>query len=306
MNVIAGIVTYNPQIQRLKENIYAVAGQVDEVVIYDNNSENIAEIEAFTKTCSRVILLRNRKNLGIASAFNYIIQYCSEKRTEWALLLDQDSVCPAHLIDQYKKYTHLPKTAIITPLVIDKRRAARNLKLKNDLQEVRNCVSSGSFVNVEICRQLGCFEDRLFIDVVDYEYCMRVRLSGYKIIRVNTLILDQEFGNVIRSKHSDIFLKLGQKIAFFNHMAYFPVYSPQRVRFTIRNWVYCIRKYKKYSHTLKEIGKLVKGILIIIVRGKFRIRLFISIMNGIRSGMAMEVNPVRMNQKQGHAVIELM
>ena len=45
----AGIVTYNPDITRLVENINAIYNQVDNVIIVDNNSKNIAEIEQTIK-----------------------------------------------------------------------------------------------------------------------------------------------------------------------------------------------------------------------------------------------------------------
>ena len=41
----AGIVTYNPEIERLQENLKAASKQVDFVLIYDNASKNIDEIE---------------------------------------------------------------------------------------------------------------------------------------------------------------------------------------------------------------------------------------------------------------------
>jgi len=210
------------------------------------------------------------------------------------------------MIDEYIPYTKEPKVAIISPLVIDRRRAARDMKIKSETQEINNCVSSGSFVNISICQGLGLFEEKLFIDVVDYEYCMRVRLNGYRVLRVNGLVLDQEFGNVAISKHARTYQKLADKtrIRLFHHLAYSPVYSPARVKLTIRNWVYCIRKYKRFSHTWKEICKLIKGCIIIIVRGKFQFKLAASILYGVKSGFSLEVNPVKIEQY--HVKIDLM
>ena len=42
--VIAGIVLYNPELQRLEENICALLKQVDEIVLMDNHSVNEDEI----------------------------------------------------------------------------------------------------------------------------------------------------------------------------------------------------------------------------------------------------------------------
>lgn len=45
IKISAGIVLYNPDINRLKQNIKAVIPQVDVLVLYDNGSKNITKIE---------------------------------------------------------------------------------------------------------------------------------------------------------------------------------------------------------------------------------------------------------------------
>ena len=44
IKIIATIVTYNPDIDRLSENIKSVYCQVDEIYIYDNASKNVNQI----------------------------------------------------------------------------------------------------------------------------------------------------------------------------------------------------------------------------------------------------------------------
>ena len=44
MKIGAGIVTYQPDMDRLRENLNAVVGQVDFVVCVDNGSRNIAAL----------------------------------------------------------------------------------------------------------------------------------------------------------------------------------------------------------------------------------------------------------------------
>ena len=43
--IYAGIVTFNPDIERLKENVCAICIQVPEVVIFDNGSSNFVDIQ---------------------------------------------------------------------------------------------------------------------------------------------------------------------------------------------------------------------------------------------------------------------
>ena len=44
-DIIIGIVTYQPDIGKLKQCLEAIREQDDKVVVYDNGSQNIEEIE---------------------------------------------------------------------------------------------------------------------------------------------------------------------------------------------------------------------------------------------------------------------
>lgn len=44
MKIIAGIVTFYPNFERLKENIDAIVTQVDHVILVDNGSEDLKKI----------------------------------------------------------------------------------------------------------------------------------------------------------------------------------------------------------------------------------------------------------------------
>ena len=61
MKYIAGIVLYNPDLGRLKENIESICKQVDKVILIDNGSDNIREIEDLIKEYLNCILLKRRK-----------------------------------------------------------------------------------------------------------------------------------------------------------------------------------------------------------------------------------------------------
>ena len=46
MKIFCGIVTFNPDIERLKENILAIQNQVDSIYIFDNYSDNRKGIQS--------------------------------------------------------------------------------------------------------------------------------------------------------------------------------------------------------------------------------------------------------------------
>ena len=113
----AGIVTYNPDIHRLRENISSIIRQVDHIVICDNGSRNINSIKEIIMSFPiRVIELN--ENMGIAYALNKICEISIELGYEWVLTLDQDSVSPVNLIKKLAEYANRNDVAIVSPEII--------------------------------------------------------------------------------------------------------------------------------------------------------------------------------------------
>ena len=111
MKVIAGIVLYNPNIERLKLNIEAIQNQVCKIILYNNNSK--FNIDDDILKFNNVILINGETNIGISGALNYIAKKYNEEY-DWMLTLDQDSICPENLISEYKKYLNLDCIGMLT------------------------------------------------------------------------------------------------------------------------------------------------------------------------------------------------
>ena len=59
--VYAGVVTYNPEIKRLKENISSIQNQVTTVVIFDNGSNNVDNIQKLILGLANVVFIKSEK-----------------------------------------------------------------------------------------------------------------------------------------------------------------------------------------------------------------------------------------------------
>jgi rhamnosyltransferase len=59
---------------------------------------------------------------------------------------------------------------------------------------MRTVITSGSFVCLDVLRQIGGFKDELFIDSVDDEYCMRARQHGFAIIEATAFGTEHKIG----------------------------------------------------------------------------------------------------------------
>ena len=196
MKILAGIVSYNPDLARLRENILAIAGQVEHTLVIDNASENRENIRKLIAGMEHVSLLSNTENLGMATALNQIFTYAGDRGFEGVLTLDQDSVCRAGLIERY--VSCLDETVGMLTCVIKDRNVAFaefGNESQTEPEEVWRVISSGAFCPVSVFRKVGGFDERLFIDWVDFDFCARVREAGYKLIRVPFFGLLHELGD---------------------------------------------------------------------------------------------------------------
>lgn len=274
--IAAGIVLYNPEKIRIKENIEAILPQVDLLVLVDNGSSNIKEIEFEFNQFNSIVWIKNRTNLGIAEALNQIVKLCELKKYNWVLTLDQDSVSPPNLVSKYKEYTSLPNIGIMTPKIIDRNTIDRSELIKDgaEYEYVSKCITSASLINIQLCRNLDYFDVKMFIDLVDFEYCIRVRKAGYKILRANKVALIHQLGNL---KVYNIF---GKDINVTNH-------SVIRNYYHARNAVYYLKKHNDYVSSKDIYLRLCIKIIKILIFEKSKIPKLRAILSGVKTGLKM-------------------
>ena len=199
----AGIVTYNPDIKRLKKNIESIYSSLETLIIVDNYSSNIVDIIDLIKDYSKITLIKNKENLGIATALNEIVNLSIKLEYQWTLLLDQDSICDSRIISEYKEYLLYPNVGLLCPYIIDINKINLNQYKKLSLpkySKVKYAITSGTLIKNEIFSKVGGFWDELFIDAVDIDYSEKLRINGFEQIRVNTTYLLQEVGHAEKTK----------------------------------------------------------------------------------------------------------
>lgn len=194
--IVAGIVLYNPEIGLLKKNIDSIKNQVRKIIIFDNGSSNIKEIESSLRKYSKVDVLKSKKNLGIAAGLNRIFKFSHQKyKANYILTLDQDSVCPPNLIKEYLKYKR-PNVGIFTPLVRDVNANSLLNHSDNETDIVKNCITSAALTNYDAWKIVNGFDESMFIDCVDFDFCNRIRSKSFIVLRVNTITLYHKIGNM--------------------------------------------------------------------------------------------------------------
>ena len=268
----AGIVTYNPNIERLNQNVNELLKEFSQIVIVDNGSENF---ETFKKDISKnelIAFIRNDKNEGIAKALNQIFVWAKQNKYAWVLTMDQDSICSNGYLKEMIPYLEKKSTGIICPKII-----YEGIDLvqesTGDFGLVDACMTSGSLTSVSAWEICGGFDEWMFIDLVDNDFCMRLKLKNYIIVRVNSAILYHHLGN-----QKTVKLPFKRKIITFNHSTF-------RNYYYVRNSLYFIRKYRRHSRTIHLILVLIYWESIKLIFEKHRIKTFYSILRGIKDGL---------------------
>lgn len=195
-DVYAGIVSYNPDIKRLRENICAINNQVSEVIVFDNGSDNFETVEEIILEFKNVNLIKSDKNIGIAAALNRLMQYGLDLSYKWMLSLDQDSVCSDKYVKKMLPYlTIQPNLGIVAPVIVDRNIGIIGHNPSSDYSYVNTCITSGAFSNLLAWKKIGKYDESMFIDSVDFEFCYRMRKYGYGVIQVKKVQLLHELGN---------------------------------------------------------------------------------------------------------------
>lgn len=284
-DIIAGIVTYNPNPIRLEKNIQSVCKQISRIIIIDNNSNNVSEIEYI---CNRknVVIIKNKENFGIAYALNQLMEYAEGAGYKWCLTLDQDSIIADNFVSEAECLLQRKDVAKIVPLLYE---SSSNMLLylgtKPDgkkYQEVNKSITSSSITNIAIWKIVGGFDNELFIDYVDYDYDMKIRINKYKLIRINSILLNHQLGESKTIKIGFI------KIRVSNHSSF-------RKYYIARNIVIYIYRYRRYINVFCELLRLVKVIIYVILFENDKIDKIQKIYKGIIDGI--EINKYEAHNK---------
>ncbi|WP_299996083.1 glycosyltransferase family 2 protein [uncultured Clostridium sp.] len=238
--ICATIITYNCG-EGFINTFNSVYNQVKKIVIVDNGSEKttIDLLERLKKEYP-IELILCKENLGIAAALNKGVKYALDNGYDWVMTLDHDSNLKEDmakkLLEAYYRIGEEKRKKVVSllpryiELGLDQER--QDARYTNtDIQYVEGGITSGNLVNRKAFEEVGYFDEKLFIDFVDYDFCFRIKEKGLNIVEVANAILYHRIG---KTKSGRFFFK---KVSATNH-------SPSRRYYITRNRIYCWKKYK--------------------------------------------------------------
>lgn len=235
------IVTYNPSAD-LAATVDRIVGQgVGEVIIVDNSPDGSTATVAANGFERSPQIIVNMRNLGIAKALNQGIELARRLDYEWVCTMDQDSIPADGFFSQMaqiasRRIDDIYPLAVLGPNYFERKlqRVAHETDNGTDAIQVRDVITSGSFISVAAFTKVDGFDEKLFIDMVDTDFCFRIRQAGYSIWRTKDPLMEHSVGELTPKRF------LGMRFNVTNHM-------PQRRYYIFRNTLYMVRKYCLYD-----------------------------------------------------------
>ena len=261
---VAGIVTlYHPTDEDIN-NISSYIDDIDRLYIVDN-TEDKDNKDRIPKNKKIEYIFKN-ENLGVATAMNIGAEKAIKEGYNWLLTMDQDTTFNPGVMDKMKEVIlkeNTEKVGIVCPWHHTK---LMDKKAKTEYDDPHDVMTSGNLVNLEIWKKIGGYKDEFFIDGIDIEYCMNLHKHGYHILRVNSIEIEHNLG--------DIFYKniRGRLFLCTNH-------SPIRRYYIMRNYLYIRDMYIKddpgYCYTLVNQKHNMLGVLLFEKQKIKKIRMYI-------------------------------
>lgn len=257
--ICAVIVTYHPS-EALIDVVAAASPQVDEILIVDNSLKNDSQeiFQEVTKN-NKVTLVRNYQNLGIASALNRGVHWALAKKYSWILTLDQDSIIDSQMVqimmDSYNAAPERENIGILAPVHYDRNTGYKSKylrKLKGPYTHKDIVMTSGNLIPAKTFEKVGFYDDDLFIEYVDHDFCLKVKKAGFKTCLVSKAKMAHQLGSI--RKHRLL------ATSFFSHN-----YLPVRRYYRARNRLILYRRHFHLGWILQDQEFAIKDMIKILL-----------------------------------------
>jgi len=266
MKTAAIIILYHPTAQFI-ENMLSYYDEVERIFVYDN-SESESGIKTALSQYPKVVFHQDFINEGISKRLNMGCEAALEENFDWVLTMDQDSKFSAKTAGYFlhccRVYPTLNSVALFGCGY-----GRENIVSTPDCapEKIGEMITSGMVLSLQKFSVIGPFDEALFIDSVDHEFCIRAQLSNFDIVRFNNIYLQHEVGDEVnRGSVKSLFLIKKKKI----------IHSSLRCYYMYRNMLYLEEKYKKSHPPFAKIIRefVITHMKICFLYGRDSIKLF--------------------------------
>lgn len=256
--VAAVIITYNVG-NEFRKNVMTLKDKVNEIIVVDNGS-NKETVEMLNDLQDYITLILLNENKGIAYALNRGIEYAVSKDYNWVLTLDHDSMVSdemlSNMLETYNSIDEAEreKIVMITPKHVEEKQINSVEENKgNGWNYVLTEITSGALTKASYYKK-KLYNEKLFIDLVDHDFCLEINSLGYKIINVNSAVLIHNLGESVKRNI------LGITVTPTNHSALRRYYMSRNRKYV---WSKYSKEFKNWiaKDKIRAINEFVKIII---------------------------------------------
>jgi len=249
------------------------------IILIDNGSQ--------VKDLPCTWMISNNNAGGLAGALNRGIEFACSHGVQWITLIDQDSIISPFEVAllreglQHASATSGSSNVVVGPIINDITRPKRLSVsiLKDSLLPARLLITSGTTFCSAQWPSMELFNEWLFIDYIDHDWCLRLRAKGYKFFQISNVILTQTFGQYHPSA--------------LCHFLGMQLYSPQRHYYMIRNLLWLMRQlHFPLDIRVKEILKTSIKLPLWLLVEPYRLENLTQLARAIRSPIPPIQDPV--------------
>lgn len=290
MRLIAGVVTYWPNLELLRRLVQVLAATTDGVIIFANSPLEEREYKRLKRLSGKgnIEIFQSSKNVGVGFAYNYILKRAQAMGVYGAFLFDQDSqLCPETLHQLTAAACQLSskghRVAVVGPRPIGPRLQSAEFKSVRLFARPQSSsparimatdfvISSGSLVILSAFETVGPFRDDFFIDGVDIEWCFRAWKKGFSCWIVLDAAMEHRLG-----RGTIIVPVFGISI---------PIQPPSRLYTYVRNQVHMLSMaHVPLRWKLKIIPYISLQAVVYALSSRSRRASLVAIGRGVREGL---------------------
>ncbi|MBB6454509.1 GT2 family glycosyltransferase [Salirhabdus euzebyi] len=274
MKITIVIVLYNQKVESsktfisLNESLMNVKGVVEDlgIILYDNSPEK-QNFNPHQYQNLKLSYVHDKRNMGIATAYNYAFDCAQEYDSEWLLLLDHDTEITPNYINKIFDYLDYEKNVVaLVPMVnsggtmispvhssslrpLNEERPSVGLQCRPIM-----AINSGTLVRLSFLKEIGGFNEEFPLDYLDHWLFYEIYAREYKVYILNVYLEHDlsvmNYNNVSYERYQSI---LDAEINFYKNYKkdMYKMYRKQLLKRLIKQ-ILLVKNKKVAFYTLRR------------------------------------------------------
>ena len=192
-DIAAVLILYRPDAS-VADNIALMAPQVGCLIAVDNTETPDPGFLARLSEFANLDYLPMEGNRGIAAALNHGVARAKAEGFSFVLTLDQDSTPPPDLVATLAACAAAcTDTGLVSATHVERGATAPETPVPG-CRPVLTTLASGNLVSIDAWERVVGFDESLFIDSVDHDFCLKLHAAGLGVYECGDALLAHSVG----------------------------------------------------------------------------------------------------------------